>query len=79
MKIMILAVVNSIYVIALCTNYVTNFWSLLTVTQTLNLIDTRILYGKVTFVNKFSSSLKIFIVKRNRIKLVFDKVFPKNN
>ena len=33
--------------------------------------------GKVTFANKFTSSFKILIVKRNKIQLVFDKIYPK--
>ena len=40
------------------------------VTQTLNLTSIRVLYGKVTFANKFSSSLKIVIVNRNIFQLV---------
>ena len=40
---------------------------------------TRVLYGKVTFGNKFSSSLKIFIVKVNKIQLGFDNKYPENN
>ena len=44
-------------------------------TQTWNLTSIRVLYGKVTFANKFSSSLKIFIVKRNKIQLGFDNIY----
>ena len=51
--------------IPLSTNDVTNFWSLLW------------LRGKVTFGNKFSSSLNMFIVKGNKIQLGFE--YPENN
>ena len=40
------------------------------VTQTLKLTSLRVLYGKVAFANKFPSSLKIFIVNRNKFSLV---------
>ena len=53
--------------IALSTTDVTNFWSLLW------------LRGKVTFGNKFSSSLNMFIVKGNKIRLGFDNKYPENN
>ena len=43
-----------------------------------NLTSVRVLYGKVTFGNKFSSSLKMFIVKGNKIHLGFNK-YPENN
>ena len=33
----------------------------------------------VTFGNKFSSSLKMFIVKGNKIQLGFDNKYPENN
>ena len=46
------------------------------VTQTLKLTSVRVLYGKVMFPNKFSSSLKIFIVKRNKSQLGFDDIYP---
>ena len=46
------------------------------VAQTLNLTSIRVLYGKVTFANKFSSSLKIFVVKRNKIQQGFDSIYP---
>ena len=49
------------------------------VTQTLNLTSVRIWYGKVTFGNKFSSSLKMFIVKGNKIQLGFDNKCAENN
>ena len=39
----------------------------------------RVQYGKVTFGNKFSSSLKMFIVKGNKIQLGFDNKYPENN
>ena len=45
------------------------------VTQTLNLTSIRVLYGKVALANKFSLSLKIFIVKRNKIQLDFDNIY----
>ena len=35
-------------------------------------------WGLVTFANKFSSSLKIFIVKRNKIQLGL-MIYPENN
>ena len=35
--------------------------------------------GKITFGNKFSSSLKMFIVKGNKIHLGFDNKYPENN
>ena len=38
----------------------------------------RTFYGKVTFANKFTSSLKVFMVKRNEIQLVFDNIYPEN-
>ena len=48
-------------------------------TQTSNLTSIRVLYGKVTFANKFSLSLKIFIVNRNKFPLGFDNIYPENN
>ena len=39
----------------------------------------RVLYGKVAFACKCTSSLKIFNVKRNKIQLGVDKVYPENN
>ena len=53
--------------------------ALSTVTQTLNLTSVRVKCGKVTFGNKFSSSLKMFIVKGNKIQLGFDNKYPENN
>ena len=53
--------------------------ALSTVTQTLNLTCVRVKCGKVTFGNKFSSSLKMFIVKGNKIQLGFDNKSPENN
>ena len=53
--------------------------ALSTVTQTLNLTCVRVKCGKVTFGNKFSSSLKMFIVKGNKIQLGFDNKYPENN
>ena len=53
--------------------------ALSTVTQTLNLTCVRAKCGKVTFGNKFSSSLKMFIVKGNKIQLGFDNKYPENN
>ena len=47
-------------------------------TQTLNLTSVRIWYGKVTFGNKFSSSLKMFIVRGDKIQLGFDNKYPEN-
>ena len=47
------------------------------VTQTLNLTSIRVLYGKVTFTNKFSSSLKIFIINRNKFQLGFENIVLK--
>ena len=41
----------------------------------MNLTSIRVLYGKVTFANKFPSSLKIFNVKRNKIQVSFDNVY----
>ena len=66
------------FLIALSTNDVTNFL-IPAVTQTLNLTSVRVQYGKVTFGNKFSSSLKMFIVKGNKIHLGFDNKYPENN
>ena len=34
---------------------------------------------KVMFGNKFSSSLKVFIVKGSKIQLGFDNIYPENN
>ena len=34
--------------------------------------------GKVTFANKFTSSLKTFIVKKNKIQPVFNSIYPEN-
>ena len=34
---------------------------------------------KVTFANKLSSSLKIFVDKRNKIQLGLDNTYPENN
>ena len=34
---------------------------------------------EVTFANKFWSSLKIFMVKRNKIQLGFDNIYSENN
>ena len=45
----------------------------------LNLTSIRVLYGKDTFTNKFPSSLKIFIIKRNKIQLGFDNVYRAKN
>ena len=42
----------------------------------LNLTSLRVKYGKVTFGNKFSSSLKMFIVKGKKIQLGFDNKYP---
>ena len=39
----------------------------------------RVLYAKVTFANKLSSSLKIFVDKRNKIQLGLDNTYPENN
>ena len=64
--------------IALSTNDVTNFL-VPAVTQTLNLISVRVWYGKVTFGNKFPSSLKMFIVRGDKIQLGFDNKYPENN
>ena len=61
--------------IVLCTNDVTNFWSLLWLRHWTWSV-TRSLSGKVTFPNNFSSSLKIFIVNRNKIQLGFDYIYP---
>ena len=38
-----------------------------------------VLYAKVTFANKLSSSLKIFVDKRNKIQLNLDNTYPENN
>ena len=38
-----------------------------------------VLYAKVTFANKLSSSLKIFVDKRNKIQLGLDNTYPENN
>ena len=46
------------------------------VAQTLDLTSIRVLYWKVTFANKFSSSLKIFVVKRNKIQQGSDNIYP---
>ena len=51
----------------------------LAVTQTLNLTSIRVLYGKVTFADKFSSSLKIFVVNRNKFQFGLDNIYPENN
>ena len=48
-------------------------------TCTMNLISIRVLYGKDTFSNNFSYSLKNFIVKRGKIQLGFDNICPENN
>ena len=48
------------------------------VTQTLNLTSVRVKCGKDTFGNKFSSSLKMFTVKGDKIQLGFNK-YPENN
>ena len=58
--------------LALYTNDVTNFWSHWT-------WFIWVLYGKDRFACKFTSSMKIFTVKRNKFQLRFDKVYPKNN
>ena len=42
----------------------------------LNLTSLRVKYGKVTFGNKFSSSLKMFIGKGKKIQLGFDNKYP---
>ena len=39
----------------------------------------RVLYAKVTFANKLSSSLKIFFDKRNKIQHGLDNTYPENN
>ena len=36
-------------------------------------------YGKVMFTCKFTLSLKIFIIKRNKIQLGFNNMYPENN
>ena len=66
-------VLSFLFRLALSTNDVTNFWSLLCLTSI------RVLYGKVTFGKKFSSSLKMFIIKGNQIQLGFDNKYPENN
>ena len=64
---------------ALSTNDVTNFWSLLRDSNIKPDQCKSLVYGKVTFGNKFSSSLKMFIVKGNKIQLGFDNKYPENN
>ena len=60
------------WLLALYTNDVTNFWSHWT-------WFIWVLYGKDRFACKFTSSMKIFTVKRNKFQLRFDKVYPENN
>ena len=71
----IVTYVNEITQIALYPN----FWSLTQTFRTLKLTSIRVLYGKVTFASNFSSSLKIFKVKRNKIQLGFDNIYPEKN